>query len=112
MQVCEALADPTRAEIVQLLARNDLTAGEIAERFRVSRPAISRHLRVLREAGLATVTPEAQRRVYRLDPTPLQELEGWLNQQRSFWEQRLDALGEHLDRMEDKERRKKGRRKT
>ena len=99
MLVCEALADDTRLRIVELLAKRDLSAGEIADHFTVSRPAVSRHLRVLREAGLTTVIPDAQRRVYRLEPQPLVELEQWLGQQRQRWERRLDALGTHLDRM-------------
>jgi len=103
--VCEALADDTRLRIVELLAKRDLSAGEIADHFTVSRPAVSRHLRVLREAGLTTVIPEAQRRVYRLEPQPLIELEHWLGQQRQLWERRLDALGEHLDRMAASKRR-------
>jgi DNA-binding transcriptional ArsR family regulator len=99
MQICEVLADPTRARIVELLASDDLTAGEIAERFETSRPGVSRHLRVLREAGFTQVRQDGQRRIYQLDPRPLVELEGWLASQRNHWERRLDALGEHLDRM-------------
>jgi DNA-binding transcriptional ArsR family regulator len=91
IQACEALADPIRAEIVERLARGDLTAGEIAGGFAVSRPAVSRHLRVLRECGLVTCEAEAQRRVYRLNRQPLQDLGAWIRQ--------LDALGDHLDEM-------------
>jgi DNA-binding transcriptional ArsR family regulator len=97
MQVCEALADETRVRIVELLAGRDLSAGELAAHFTVSRPAVSRHLRVLREAGLTTVSRDAQRRVYRLNPAPLRELEAWIVENRRFWEPRLDALGAHLD---------------
>ena len=92
IQACEALADPIRAEIVERLARGDLTAGEIAGGFAVSRPAVSRHLRVLRECGLVTFEPRAQRRVYKLNRRPLHELNAWIAQ-------RLDALGAHLDDM-------------
>ena len=99
MQACEALADPIRREIVELLAHGEQTAGGIAARFEVSRPAVSRHLRVLREAGLATVREEATRRIYGLDPAPLAELERWIATQRTLWEGRLDGLGRHLDRM-------------
>jgi DNA-binding transcriptional ArsR family regulator len=74
-----ALADPVRREIVELLAAGEAGAGEIAERFPVSRPAVSRHLRVLREAGLVTSEVRAQRRVYRLDRAPLAELDAWLD---------------------------------
>jgi DNA-binding transcriptional ArsR family regulator len=95
--VCEALADESRVQIVELLARRDMTAGAIAEHFTVSRPAVSKHLRVLRDAGLVTVTPDANRRIYRLDPQPLNDLASWAEQQRQTWEHRLDALGRHLD---------------
>ena len=97
MLVCEALADDSRVQIVELLARQDMTAGAIADHFTVSRPAVSKHLRVLRNAGLVTVTPEANRRIYRLDPRPLDDLASWAEQQRETWELRLDALGRHLD---------------
>lgn len=76
--VLAALADPVRREIVELLASGEVGAGEIAERFPVSRPAVSRHLRVLREAGLVTSEVRAQRRVYRLERAPLAELDAWL----------------------------------
>jgi DNA-binding transcriptional ArsR family regulator len=88
----EALGDPTRRRIVELLAERDLTAGELAARFSTSRPAVSRHLRVLREHGLVRVQPVAQRRLYSLDPQPLADLDAWLARYRSFWSQRLDAL--------------------
>ena len=99
MLVCEALADDTRVQIVELLARHDLTAGEIAANFDVSRPAISRHLRVLRESDLVTVTTDATRRIYRLDPRPLRELQTWLSRHERLIEARLDKLGAHLDDM-------------
>ena len=99
MLVCEALSDTTRVQIVELLARHDLTAGEIAANFDVSRPAISRHLRVLRESDLVTVTNDATRRIYRLDPRPLRELRTWLARNERLVEQRLDRLGAHLDDM-------------
>jgi DNA-binding transcriptional ArsR family regulator len=99
LQACEALADPIRREIVEVLAQGEQTAGDIAARFDVTRPAVSRHLRVLREAGIATVRGEATRRIYRLDPAPLLELEQWIVAQRTLWEHRLDELGSHLDRM-------------
>jgi DNA-binding transcriptional ArsR family regulator len=97
MIVCEALADERRVRIVELLARQDLTAGEIAEQFTISRPAVSKHLKVLRSAGLVNVTAEANRRIYRLEPRPLSELADWLESQWTQWERRLDALGRHLD---------------
>jgi DNA-binding transcriptional ArsR family regulator len=98
MQVFAALADPTRAEIVELLAGGDHTAGDIAARFPVSGPAISRHLRVLRHAGVIAYRREAQSRVYRLEPKALDEAEAWFRRCRQQWESRLDSLGRHLDR--------------
>jgi DNA-binding transcriptional ArsR family regulator len=98
VQSLAALADPTRRELVTLLARGELSAGELAERFPVSRPAISRHLRVLREAGLVQVRSEGRRRLYALDPGPLRELDDWLEQYRDLWAQRLDALDTEIAR--------------
>jgi DNA-binding transcriptional ArsR family regulator len=94
----EALADPTRRQIVELLAERDRDAGEIASHFDVSRPAVSRHLRVLREHGLVSSRGEAQRRIYSLDPGPLEEIDAWLNKYRGFWANRLDALDVQLRR--------------
>ena len=93
-----ALADPTRRRIVELLAEGERDAGELGSHFPVSQPAISRHLRVLREGGLVRVRPQAQRRIYSLDPAPLEELDAWLAHHRSFWRQRLDALDTQLRR--------------
>ena len=98
MKAAEALADPTRQRIVELLAERDRTAGDLAAQFSTSRPAVSRHLRVLREHGLVRARSDAQRRVYSLDPAPLEELEAWLARHRSFWTQRLDALETELAR--------------
>ena len=92
----EALGDPTRRRIVELLAAGEQSAGDVARAFAISRPAVSRHLRVLREAGIATARSEAQRRVYRLEPAPLAEMEAWLARYRSFWTQRLDRLERHV----------------
>jgi DNA-binding transcriptional ArsR family regulator len=94
----EALADPTRRRIVELLAEGERDAGEIASHFAVSRPAVSRHLRVLREHGLVRARGDAQRRIYSLDPTPLAELDDWLQRYRGFWQNRLDALGVEVRR--------------
>jgi DNA-binding transcriptional ArsR family regulator len=98
VQALEALADPTRRRIVELLAERDRDAGEIASHFRVSRPAVSRHLRVLREHGLVQARSVAQRRVYSLDPEPLEEIDAWLTKYRRFWANRLDALDDQLRR--------------
>ena len=99
MNALEALADPTRRQIVELLAGSERNAGEIAAEFTVSRPAVSRHLRVLREHGLVQTRREGQQRIYSLDPTPLAELDEWLTKYRSFWTNRLDALGTELKRV-------------
>ncbi len=99
MQVFSALADPTRAKIIEVLARRDLSAGEIAARFPVSRPAVSRHLRVLRKARLVRSRGDAQRRVYSLNPAGLDEVEKWVAQCREMWNRRLDALDEYLKQM-------------
>jgi DNA-binding transcriptional ArsR family regulator len=98
VKALEALADPTRRTIVELLAEGDLSAGDLAKRFETSRPAVSRHLRVLREQGLVQARVEGRRRVYSLDPEPLDELHEWLTHYRSFWTNRLDALGVELKR--------------
>jgi DNA-binding transcriptional ArsR family regulator len=93
-----ALGDPVRRELVDLLADGELSAGELAGRFPVSRPAISRHLRVLREAGLVTARTEGRRRVYALDPGPLRQIDDWLEPYRDLWAQRLDALDTEIAR--------------
>jgi DNA-binding transcriptional ArsR family regulator len=93
-----ALADPTRRELLALLAGGERPAGELAAEFPVSRPAISRHLRVLREAGLVTSRIDGKRRLYALDPSPLRELDDWLEPYRRFWAQRLDALDTEIAR--------------
>jgi DNA-binding transcriptional ArsR family regulator len=99
----EALADPTRRRIVELLSERERSAGEIASNFDTSRPGVSRHLRVLREAGLVRVREQAQSRFYSLDPKPLVELDDWLGRYRSFWTNRLDAIDTEIRR----ERRRK-----
>jgi DNA-binding transcriptional ArsR family regulator len=93
-----ALADPSRRSIVARLARGPVTAGELAAMFPIARPGVSRHLRVLREAGLVEVRAEAQRRVYSLRPDPLAEIDAWLGPYRALWEQRLDALHTEIAR--------------
>jgi DNA-binding transcriptional ArsR family regulator len=98
VEVFEALADPTRRRIVELLAEEERSAGELAGHFQVSRPAVSKHLRVLREAGVVQVRDEAQKRIYRLEPKALGTAEGWLARHRRFWEQRLDALEAQIEK--------------
>ncbi len=96
MQSLAAIADPTRRRIVELLAERDRTAGELVEEFELSAPAISQHLKVLREAGLVTVRAEGQSRVQMINPGGFDELEHWLQHMRSFWSRRLDALEREL----------------
>jgi DNA-binding transcriptional ArsR family regulator len=98
MSALEALSDPIRRQIVELLADGERNAGEIAGHFAVSRPAVSRHLRVLREHGLVQARQHGQQRVYSLDPAPLAELDEWLTRYRSFWTNRLDALDTQIKR--------------
>lgn len=95
--VFHALADPTRRRIVELVGAGERSAGELAAEFAMARPSVSRHLRVLRDAGLLTWRGEAQRRLYRLDPRPLDEAGAWIERARDGWAARLDALERHLD---------------
>src|SRR5271169_3911686 len=90
--VLRALADESRRTMLETLARGPATVGEMAALLPIARPGVSRHLRVLREAGLVEVRQDAQRRVYSLRPQPLAEIDEWLGQYRALWEQRLDAL--------------------
>lgn len=100
MDTFAALADPTRRQILELLGEREHSAGDLARRFRISRPAVSRHLRVLREAGLAQARGDAQRRIYRIEAAPLAEVDAWIGRYRGFWSDRLDRLEHHLDEEE------------
>jgi DNA-binding transcriptional ArsR family regulator len=90
--VLQALSDGSRRTVLEALAGGEATAGELAALLPIARPGVSRHLRVLREAGLVDVRQESQRRVYRLRPEPLEEVADWVGRYRPMWEQRLDAL--------------------
>jgi DNA-binding transcriptional ArsR family regulator len=105
-----ALADPTRRRIVEMLAVRDRTAGEIVQAFDMSAPAISQHLKVLREAKLVSVRAEGQHRIHSVDPAGFDEIEAWLKKTKRFWEKRLDALEAAL--REEDERERKGKKKT
>lgn len=94
----KALADESRRIMLQALADGPATAGELAAMLPIARPGVSRHLRVLREAGLVEVRPEAQRRVYSVRAEPIGEVNDWLNQYLPMWEQRLDALHTEIAR--------------
>ena len=95
----EIIAEPNRRAILSLLASSQQSVGEIERRLRMSQPTVSKHLRVLREAGFVESTVDAQRRLYRLNPEPLQQVDVWLAQFRRFWSAHVDALERHLDRM-------------
>ena len=105
MPVFEVLAEPSRRRILELLAGGERPVGEIVTRLALSQPAVSKQLRVLREAGLVSVRAEAQRRIYRVRPEPLQALDDWLAPYRAMWSGRLNDLERHLDTMSDTERR-------
>ena len=99
MEAFEIIAEPNRRAILSLLASSQQSVGEIERQLRMSQPAVSKHLRVLRDAGFVESTVDAQRRLYRLRPEPLQEIDAWLEPFRRFWSAHLDKLEQHLDRM-------------
>ncbi len=100
--VFEVIAEPNRRAILGLLVSSQQSVGEIERQLHMPQPTVSKHLRVLREAGFVESTADAQRRLYRLKPEPLQELDAWLAQFRRFWSVHIDALERHLDRMEQR----------
>ena len=99
--VFEIIAEPNRRAILSLLVSSQQSVGEIESQLGMTQPTVSKHLRVLREAGFVESTVDAQRRLYRLKPEPFQEVAGWLEQFRRFWSDHVDALERHLDRMEE-----------
>jgi DNA-binding transcriptional ArsR family regulator len=98
--VFEIIAEPNRRAILSLLVSSQQSVGEIERQLRMPQPTVSKHLRVLREAGFVESTVDAQRRLYRLKPEPFQEADAWLAQFRRFWSTHVDALERHLDRMD------------
>ena len=98
--VFEIIAEPNRRAILNLLVLSEQSVGEIERRLGMPQPTVSKHLRVLREAGFVEATVDAQRRLYRLKPEPLQEIDAWLAPFRRFWNAHVDALERHLDRMD------------
>ena len=98
--VFEIIAEPNRRAILSLLASSQQSVGEIERQLHMPQPTVSKHLRVLREAGFVESTVDAQRRLYRLKPQPLQEVDAWLAPFRQFWSAHLDALERHLDRLD------------
>jgi DNA-binding transcriptional ArsR family regulator len=97
MTTFEALAEPNRRQILDLLRERELSVGALVERLGLSQPGVSKHLRVLREAGLVHSRTEAQRRIYAVSPGPLEEIDAWLEPYRRMWGDQLDALERHLD---------------
>ena len=96
MDTFTALSDPTRRRIIESLASGESSFGELAEKFDMSRPAVSQHLKALREAGIVTARADAQRRIYRLTEHGLDDVDAWLGKVRDFWNKRLDRLEELL----------------
>lgn len=106
-----ALADPTRRRMVELLAGRELSAGKIGEAFEISAPAVSQHLKVLKEANIVRVRVDGQRRIYALEPDGFAELESWLSQVTRFWNGKLDALERQMRRHKAEEQAKQKSRK-
>ena len=98
MPVFEALADPVRRHILSQLRQGEQPAGALVQALALPQPSVSKHLRTLRAAGLVRVRIDGPRRLYRLDPAPFAELDAWLAPYRAFWADKLDALGDHLNR--------------
>jgi DNA-binding transcriptional ArsR family regulator len=101
------IAEPSRRAILSLLASRERSVGDIEDRLNLSQPSVSKHLRVLREAGFVESRVDAQRRVYRINPEPLMEIDAWLAPFRRFWSAHVDALERHLDRMDQSAPRKR-----
>jgi DNA-binding transcriptional ArsR family regulator len=99
--VFEVIAEPNRRAILSLLVSSEQSVGEIERQLRMSQPTVSKHLRVLREAGVVEATVDAQRRLYRVTPESLQEVDAWLAPFRRLWSAHVDALERHLDRMDE-----------
>ena len=110
--VFEIIAEPNRCAILSLLVSSQQSVGEIERQLRMPQPTVSKHLRVLREAGFVESTVDAQRRLYRLKPEPLQEVDAWLAPFRRFWSAHLDALERHLDRIDRSTPKKRKARKS
>src|SRR5207302_5019760 len=108
----DIIAQPNRRAILSLLVSSQQSVGEIERRLRMSQPAVSKHLRVLRDAGFVESTVDAQRRLYQLKPESLQVVDAWLAQFRRFWSAHVDALERHLDRMDKSTPTKKKKEKT
>lgn len=101
-QIFSALAEPNRLDIVDLLLEGPLPVGDIAKKLEMNQPQTSKHLRVLCDAGLVEVKPIANRRIYKIRPEPLQEIDNWLNSYRQLWEAKLDRLDDYLNVLQGK----------
>lgn len=101
------IAEPNRRAILSMLSSSELSVGELMDQLQLPQPSVSKHLKILRESGLVECRVEAQRRVYRVNPEPLLEVDEWLEPFRRFWSKHVDALEQHLDRKAKKGSRKK-----
>ena len=106
----EVIAEPNRRAILSILVSSQQSVGDIERNLGMPQPTVSKHLRVLREAGFVEVKVDAQRRLYRLNPAPLRELDDWLSPFRRFWSAHIDALELHLETMDDPKPRKRNKR--
>ena len=100
MNAFTVLAEPNRRLLLDCLLESAQSVNSLVDRIGMSQPVVSKHLRILRDAGLVVVKPEGQRRLYSVNPQPLREIEVWLDPYRRFWDEKLDALEQHLDGME------------
>lgn len=107
----DIIAEPNRRAILQLLLSSEQSVGEIERQLSMPQPTVSKHLRVLRDAGFVEATVDAQRRVYRLKPEPFEEVDSWLAPFRRYWSRHIDALERHLDRMDQPQRVKRANKK-
>lgn len=102
-KILSAIAEPNRLNIIELLRDAPCTVGEIAEQLQLRQPQVSKHLRVLSEAGLVEAEPVANRRIYKLRPQPLMKLDTWLESYRQIWEERFDHLDDYIVKLQEKE---------
>ena len=100
--VFQAISDPTRRDIIRLLSRQSLNLNAVAGHFAISRPAISKHIKILTECGIVTIRKDGRERYCRADPDKLKEVDQWLGHYRKFWNNKLDALGDYLENQPDK----------
>jgi DNA-binding transcriptional ArsR family regulator len=109
LDVFQALADPTRRRIVEVLAAGEQQVGDVVEKAGIHQSGVSRHLRILADSGFVSMRPDGQRRLYKLEPAPFRELDGWLGPYRALWEARLDRFGAALEKKQREARRAKSK---